>query len=126
MAQTTNYELYYTEVNDDPTFLAWRNALAGPNGNMVKIDTALAGKGKIVLGTLLASGWTNNQQSVTFTGLGANQTAIISVSPTATAAQETAAGAALLKPVLQSENTVTVEAAGDVPTVDIPLALILL
>ena len=42
MALTENYDLYYTENNDDPTFLSWRNNIAGPNGNMVKIDAALA------------------------------------------------------------------------------------
>lgn len=126
MAETANYGLYYTESTDNPSFLDWRTALAGQAGNMAIIDAALAGKGEILTGTLLASGWENNQQSVTFTGLGANQTAIISVSPTATSAQEAAAGEALLKPVFQTENIVTVEAAGAVPAIDIPLALILL
>lgn len=51
IAYTSNYNLYYTNDGDNPTFKAWRENVAGEDGNMEKIDAALntldAGKASI-------------------------------------------------------------------------------
>lgn len=79
----------------------------------------------VVYGTLAAASWNNGSQTVSFTGLTANQNAVIGLAQTSTVEQDTAAAKAKLKVTAQAAGSVTVAANGTVPTVDIPLALIL-
>lgn len=79
----------------------------------------------VVYGTLAAASWNNGSQAVSFTGLAANQNAVIGLAQTSTVEQDTAAAKAKLKVTAQAAGSVTIIANGTVPTVDIPLALIL-
>ena len=126
MAETSHINLYYTEQIDNPTFHDWRNALAGQAGNMIKIDEAIAAKGRILYGNIYAANWDGQTQDVEFADLKVGDLGIISLSESATAEHEEAAGLAQLRPVAQNDDYVTIQAEGDVPEIDIPLALIIL
>lgn len=78
-----------------------------------------------VPGTLLASAWVNGTQTVSVSGLGANQNGNVGLSQSATKAQASAASKAKLRISGQSAGTVTITADGDVPEIDIPIAVVL-
>lgn len=80
----------------------------------------------LVYSTLAAASWSDGSQTISVTGLGASQNAMIGVADTSSAAQDRAAAKAKLKVTAQAAGTVTIVANGTVPTIDIPVALMLL
>lgn len=133
MAETTNYGLY---LEDDSTtkFQEWREKMNGSSdSNMVKIDAVLfekADNSKQIFGTLLATSWNGSQvpykQDIIVTGLSDEQNGIITMAPEATQEQLEIATSAKLLAIEQSNERLTVAAYGDLPTVDIPVVIILL
>ena len=133
MSETANYQLYLTD-DDSTLFKEWREKINGTdNSNMVKIDTALAGKAQrsaIINATLTAGGWAGDaapfQQVIAIDGLTAEQNGSASLAQNVSAEQLTAAKAASMRVSAQAEGTLTITADGDKPTVDIPIVVILL
>ena len=127
---TENYNLYVTAPTDDPYFQEWRNALCGNDStsNMQKIDQALASqKSKSVELVLFADLWNADKtQVLSVEGLAENQKGSISVSGIASAEQREAARNAVLSPTAQTNGSLTITADGELPVVDIPVALIIL
>lgn len=76
--------------------------------------------------TLLASGWADNAQTLTVSGVTATSNGLLRIAQTATNEQFTAWGAALPRITAQAADSITVTIAGTVPTVDIPVEVILL
>ena len=132
MANTTHYGLYLTDDASE-RFLNWRNKMNGTtDSNMIKIDTALYGKADhstSVNLTLAANSWTGNSapytQTLSVTGLTASQNGTIGLANSATAAQRTAARSALLSVGTQSAGSVIIIADGIVPTIDLPITVIM-
>lgn len=139
----------YVKTESDPTVHAWAKAANKPTytaaevGAQAKITASgiLKGTGsavqKAVAGTdyaapsqvktatLSGSGWSNGSQTVAVSGLSASAKGTIGLAPTATTAQVKAASAALLMLTSQASGSVTVKAHGTVPTVDVPIQIII-
>lgn len=147
MGQTTNFNLYVTD-DDQEKFLAWRENIAGTvDSNMVKIDLALAEhdaeiesllqkvdtlatKTKSVDCILSAESWTGDSrpytQDINVDGATSESNGIIFVSHSATAEQREASRLAMLGIVNQSDSLLTVVADGeDKPSVDIPVTVLI-
>lgn len=75
---------------------------------------------------LSANGWTNRTQKITISGLGQNQNGIISLAQDISLTALKAAQKGSLRLIEQSQNALTVTADGIVPTVDIPVIVILM
>lgn len=71
--------------------------------------------------TLLASGWADGVQSLAIGGLSAEGAGAIYPASTATAEQVLAYGAAIPYVTGQAAGSVTITAAGSIPTIDIPV-----
>lgn len=79
-----------------------------------------------VSATLLASGWSNGEQTVAAAGVTATSNGMISLAESATSTQYNAAQDAGLMLTAQGAGTVTVSAMnGTAPTVDIPILILL-
>lgn len=76
--------------------------------------------------TLTASGWNNGQQSVSVSGLGANQNGIAALPQDVTTDEYTAVVNAELFVSGQNAGTLIFSANGEVPQIDIPIVIILL
>lgn len=76
--------------------------------------------------TLTAAGWSDNQQTISVTGLTANQNGSIGLAQSATSEQIDAARKACMYVCAQSAGSLTIAAKDDVPTVDIPVVVVLL
>lgn len=89
-------------------------------------DALGGGSSTAVVGTLLASGWnsTTRQQTLTFTGLANDSNGTIGVPTSATAAQKSAYADAVINVVAQSGTSLTFEAE-TIPSIDLPVLLIL-
>lgn len=90
---------------------------------------ALAGKcdaSGYVTATLAAANWSNGDQTISVTGLGATQNGIASFPQSITTAQYEAMVAAELRVTAQSAGSLTFSCHGDVPQIDIPVCIILL
>lgn len=133
MSETTNYGLYIND-SDQESFLSWRNKINGTNdSNMIKIDTALGEKAdssSVVEAILSASAWAGVDapytQTISVTGLSANQNGTISVAQSATYEQREAARYAMLCVTGQSAGALTISADGEMPDINIPVVVILL
>lgn len=79
-----------------------------------------------ITATLTAAGWADNAQTLTVTGITAATNGMLRIAQAATGEQFTAWGAALPRITAQSADSITVTIAGTVPTVDIPVEVILL
>lgn len=79
---------------------------------------------KMLTGTLTASKWSNNSQTVAVSGLGANDNGVIGLLNTATDAQIEAAKEAKIKPTTQAENSMTFTAEST-PAIDIPFGILI-
>ena len=96
---------------------------------MSLIQTFPSGKGgstsATIAGTLLSSGWdSNNQQTLTFTGIDSDTNGPIGCPITATAAQVAAYEAAGITVVsIDNDDEITFEAK-DVPSINLPVVLI--
>ena len=95
---------------------------------MSLIQTFPSGKGgggsasAVYTGTLLSSGWSSNQQAVTFTNYNGIDNGIIGVPASATAAQKEAYIKAGISVASQSTNVFTLECKS-VPAIDLPVIL---
>lgn len=76
--------------------------------------------------TLTAAGWSNGQQTLAITGLGATQNGVIGLSQSITDEQLSAASEAEMYICGQASGSVTIAANGTIPTCDIPVVVILL
>ncbi len=76
--------------------------------------------------TLLASAWTNGQQTIPVGGLGATQNGVISLPQTFSTVQYDAAATAKMHVSAQTAGSITVSCNGDTPKIDIPVVIILL
>lgn len=79
-----------------------------------------------VTATLKAADWSSGKQTVSITGLGANQNGSVGLVTGATDAQITAARAAGLFVSAQTEGSLTVQARDATPSVDIPIVVTML
>lgn len=79
-----------------------------------------------ITATLTAAGWADNAQTLTVSGVTATSNGLLRIAQTATAEQFTACGAALPRITAQAADSITVTIAGTVPTVDIPVEVIIL
>lgn len=84
-----------------------------------------SGGSDAVYAILSASGWVDRQQSISVSGLGANQNGIMGVTQDVSAQEMDAACNGQLFVCGQADGQVTVVANGDVPTCDIPVVIIL-
>jgi hypothetical protein len=96
-------------------------------------DAAVAAKADpsaAVTATLTAAGWTGlaapYTQTVSVAGMTSTANGTVGLADSATAAQREAARNALLSKTAQASGSITIAADGDKPTVDIPIAVILL
>lgn len=79
-----------------------------------------------VSATLTASGWTDRKQTLYIPSVKANQNGIASVAQSVTTEQYEAACDAGIYIYEQGEGTVTFMISGKIPTIDIPISIILL
>lgn len=79
-----------------------------------------------ITATLTAAGWADNAQTLTVSGVTATSNGLLRIAQTATTEQFTAWGAALPRITAQAADSITVTIAGTVPTVDIPVEVIIL
>lgn len=79
-----------------------------------------------VFTTLSAAAWSNKTQALTINGLAASQNGVISLTQNISAAALKAAKKASLRATGQAANSLTMTADGTVPTVDIPVVVILM
>ena len=92
------------------------------NGERIRI-----GMCKHVSATLLASAWDEDgKQVIAVKGLGLQQDGNIGVSSTATDEEHRAAEIALLRVSAQAEGSLTIKVCGFVPTVDIPVDIMII
>lgn len=103
----------YTQLpfDDEPLY----NALAGKCDASISVET-----------TLLASAWSNGQQTVSVTGLKANQNGIAALSQDCTSEEYDALVAAELYISGQGANSLSFTANGEIPNINIPITVILL
>ena len=83
-------------------------------------------KSRNVSAILLASNWVNGKQTISVSGLGANQNGIVSVSHDATDEQREAARDAMLSVIGQADGSLTIAADGEIPVPDIPVSIVML
>lgn len=105
------------------------NAHAANKNNPHGVTAAQVGARKevpAVTVTLPAAGWASGRQTVAVSGLGAAQDGFAQIAQTATDAQRTAARNAVLSITGQAANQLTISADGEIPTVDIPITVVLL
>lgn len=76
--------------------------------------------------TLTSTGWADNAQTLTVSGVTATSNGLLRIAQTATAEQFTAWGAALPRITAQAAGSITVTISGTVPTIDIPVEVIIL
>ena len=79
-----------------------------------------------ITATLTSTGWADNAQTLTVSGVTATSNGLLRIAQTATNEQFTAWGAALPRITAQAAGSITVTIAGTVPTVDIPVEVIIL
>ena len=79
-----------------------------------------------ITATLTSTGWADNSQTLTVSGVTATSNGLLRIAQTATTEQFTAWGAALPRITAQAADSITVTIAGTVPTVDIPVEVIIL
>lgn len=120
---------YLTICQDDGyIYLYDKSATASPTtGKFTKFEGGGGGStSTAVTGTLLASGWngTTKQQTLTFTGLANDSKGTIGVPITATTAQQEAYANAVITVVAQSNTNLTFQAE-TIPSIDLPVLLIL-
>lgn len=75
--------------------------------------------------TLPSNGWSNGSQTITATGVSSTSDGMIGLPESVTSAQLTAAQDAALRLTAQGTNSITVTATDTVPTIDIPILLLI-
>ena len=132
MSETTNYKLYLCD-DDTKKFKEWREEMNGTgNSNMKKIDAALSQKADhstSIDAVLLADSWRGSASPFTqvleINGLTASHNGVISVAHGATIEQRDAVREAMLAITGQESGKLTVSADGELPSIDIPVSIIL-
>lgn len=132
MSVTEHYGLYITDDSSE-RFLDWRDKMNGTtNSNMIIIDEALGSKAdsSVAVGaTLLSSAWTGAYapftQELSVAGLTEGHNGVISVAHNATVIQREAAREAMLSVLAQEDGELTIVADGEMPEIDIPVAIII-
>ena len=101
---------------------------ARPNTWTPTADQVGASQKPVILtGILTAEGWSGSAapytQTLTITGIPASQAAavIVSIAPTATADQVKACGKSMVLATAHAQDSITVSAFGNIPSVDIPI-----
>lgn len=127
---TSNVPVSVTGITsiDASTQTSFSGILKG-NGTVVQTAvprTDYAIPSQAITVTLLSTGWANNAQTLTVSGVTATSNALLRIAQTATDEQFTAWGASLRRITAQAADSITVTIAGTVPTVDIPVEVILL
>lgn len=79
-----------------------------------------------ITATLTSTGWADNAQTLTVSGVTATSNGLLRIAQTATNEQFTAWGASLPRITAQAADSITVTIAGTVPTVDIPVEVVIL
>lgn len=101
----------------------------GLDPDTATVEEALTamGDGTITIDFIIpASGWVGSTQTITIDEiLGADQTGILGLAPSCTDEQEEAAANASISIVSQAKGSITIEADGTIPTIDIPASIIL-
>lgn len=137
---TPNIGLHVTPDTDTvKNVLTWRGEIAGdePTSNMMIIDTEInnlqdnkAAKSIAVSGTLHANAWIGADspftQEILISGLTQNHNGFMSLSYSATAAQRDVARESMLTITGQTDGKLIVSADGELPSLDIPVTVILL
>lgn len=132
MSKTTNYKLYLCD-DDTKNFKEWREEINGTNdSNMQKIDAALSQKADhstSIEAVLRADSWRGSAspftQVIEINGLSANHNGVISVTHSATIEQRDMVREAMLAITGQEDGKLTVSADGELPSIDIPVTIIL-
>ena len=103
--------------------------LKGDNGNMAQAipGTDYAGPSVGVTATLTAAGWDADAktQTVSVAGVTATANGSLRIAQSATDEQFTAWGAAQPRVTAQADGSITVKLAGTVPTIDIPVEVLI-
>ena len=82
-----------------------------------------ASASKLYYGTLLATGWVENEQTVSIPGLPADAEGDVRIAVSATDDEFLAWSAAIPRVTAHSSGSVTITAYGDVPTINIPFEI---
>lgn len=120
MDKTAFHEGYAYFTPDDAGF--YIDAQVGNNNKRLRLNE----RSSSVNATLSASEWNNKRQSVSVSSLKANQNGLVDVANGATDAQLSAVSAARLRVQSQTAGSITIAADGTVPTIDIPITVVLL
>ena len=137
---TPNIGLHITPTSDTTKKVVdWRKELCGDEStsNMMIIDTEInnlqdnkAEKSIAVSGTLYANAWIGADspftQEILISGLTQNHNGFMSLSYNATAAQRDVARESMLTITGQTDGKLIVSADGELPSLDIPVTVILL
>lgn len=91
-----------------------------------RINQPGGGSAVPVYATLLASGWSNDQQTVAIAGMTSDTNGFAGITQDISDAQMESVKSAELYVCDQGTGTLTIAAFGDVPTLDIPIVVILL
>jgi len=132
MPTTANYNLQTTDSNTEYFKDWWRAQNLATSSNITKIDTALgekAAQSVAVSATLSSSAWTGSSSpysQVVSVPITSNQNGMASLSPDATVEERIAAREAIMYVSSQAAGTLTINADGIVPLVDIPIQIIIL
>ena len=108
---------YFTP--DDAGF--YIDAAVGSENKRIKV-----GASKSVNATLLASAWSDGQQTVTIPELREDHNGTVALPQSCTLGQYEAARNASIMVTGQAKNSLTFTVNGDTPTIDIPITVILL
>lgn len=92
----------------------------------IRINPQNSGSSTAKTSTLLASGWSGGQQTLTIEGVTADSNGVIGVTQDITDVQMEAAKNAELYVCAQGDATLTVAVFGETPTCDIPVVVILI
>ena len=119
LPNTTSIPTKTSELTNDSSFVT-----------QTTLNTTIATtKSKTVSATLFASNWTGASASYTYTlavtGVTESSNGSLRIAQSATDEQFTAWGAAQLRVTAQAAGTLTVKAAGTVPTIDIPVEVLI-
>lgn len=102
------------------------NALQYQNEDDEWVTIQMGGSSTAVTTVLTAAGWSAGRQTVEVAGIRANTNGIVGLTQDVTTAQYEATCSAMLMACGQDNGTLTIAANGDIPKIDIPIAVILL
>ncbi len=133
MSETANYGLYVTDDSSEMVIDVRKKVFGETNSNMTKIDNILAQKAensRYIDTVLKASAWIGSDslvtQTLTIDALTDLQNGIINISQNISREQFEEACAAKLYVSGQENGRLTISVAGQIPSCDIPVTLILI